>query len=118
MNIAEMTAWFSGVSLPLATPGLAIVGILAFNYHWNEFFRPLMAERERIYPSATHSAEWLPPVSWHLAALRRIPFVEIVGLYDVDPARAAASPGPIAANRAWSAVEKKSPCGWPAAWRA
>ncbi len=24
------------------SPGLAIVGILAFNYHWNEFFRPLI----------------------------------------------------------------------------
>ncbi|WP_042537239.1 carbohydrate ABC transporter permease [Microbacterium sp. MEJ108Y] len=33
---------FVGVYLPLATPGLAIVGILAFNYHWNEFFRPLI----------------------------------------------------------------------------
>lgn len=33
---------FFGVYLPLATPALAIVGILAFNYHWNEFFRPLI----------------------------------------------------------------------------
>lgn len=33
---------FFRVYLPLATPGLAIVGILAFNYHWNEFFRPLI----------------------------------------------------------------------------
>lgn len=33
---------FSKVYAPLATPGLAIVGILAFNYHWNEFFRPLI----------------------------------------------------------------------------
>jgi multiple sugar transport system permease protein len=33
---------FFGVYLPLATPGLAIVGILAFNFHWNEFFRPLI----------------------------------------------------------------------------
>lgn len=33
---------FFGIYLPLATPGLAIVGILAFNYHWNEFFRPLI----------------------------------------------------------------------------
>lgn len=30
------------VYAPLAAPGLAIVGILAFNYHWNEFFRPLI----------------------------------------------------------------------------
>ncbi|WP_347344420.1 carbohydrate ABC transporter permease, partial [Microbacterium sp.] len=33
---------FFSIYLPLATPGLAIVGILAFNYHWNEFFRPLI----------------------------------------------------------------------------
>lgn len=33
---------FFGIYLPLSTPGLAIVGILAFNYHWNEFFRPLI----------------------------------------------------------------------------
>jgi multiple sugar transport system permease protein len=33
---------FFGVYLPLATPSLAIVGILAFNFHWNEFFRPLI----------------------------------------------------------------------------
>ena len=33
---------FFSVYMPLATPGLAIVGILAFNYHWNEFFRPLI----------------------------------------------------------------------------
>lgn len=35
---------FTSVYLPLATPGMAIVGILAFNYHWNEFFRPLILE--------------------------------------------------------------------------
>lgn len=33
---------FFSVYAPLATPGLAIVGILAFNFHWNEFFRPLI----------------------------------------------------------------------------
>ena len=33
---------FRSVYLPLAWPGLAIVGILAFNFHWNEFFRPLI----------------------------------------------------------------------------
>jgi multiple sugar transport system permease protein len=33
---------FFSVYAPLAAPGLAIVGILAFNYHWNEFFRPLI----------------------------------------------------------------------------
>ncbi|MFJ4209578.1 carbohydrate ABC transporter permease [Paenarthrobacter sp. NPDC089675] len=33
---------FRSVYAPLAMPGLAIVGILAFNFHWNEFFRPLI----------------------------------------------------------------------------
>lgn len=33
---------FRSVYLPLAWPGLAVVGILAFNFHWNEFFRPLI----------------------------------------------------------------------------
>jgi multiple sugar transport system permease protein len=33
---------FWSVYAPLATPALAVVGILAFNYHWNEFFRPLI----------------------------------------------------------------------------
>jgi multiple sugar transport system permease protein len=33
---------FSRVYLPMATPGLAILAILAFNFHWNEFFRPLI----------------------------------------------------------------------------
>jgi multiple sugar transport system permease protein len=33
---------FRSVYLPLAMPGLAIVAVLAFNYHWNEFFRPLI----------------------------------------------------------------------------
>lgn len=33
---------FFSIFAPLAAPGLAIVGILAFNYHWNEFFRPLI----------------------------------------------------------------------------
>jgi multiple sugar transport system permease protein len=33
---------FWSVYAPLAMPGLAVVGILAFNYHWNEFFRPLI----------------------------------------------------------------------------
>ncbi|MEO6530613.1 MAG: carbohydrate ABC transporter permease [Specibacter sp.] len=33
---------FRSVYMPLAWPGLAIVGILAFNFHWNEFFRPLI----------------------------------------------------------------------------
>lgn len=33
---------FRSIYAPLAAPGLAIVGILAFNFHWNEFFRPLI----------------------------------------------------------------------------
>ena len=33
---------FFSVYAPLATPGMAIVGVLAFNFHWNEFFRPLI----------------------------------------------------------------------------
>jgi multiple sugar transport system permease protein len=33
---------FFSVYAPLAMPGMAIVGILAFNFHWNEFFRPLI----------------------------------------------------------------------------
>ncbi|RCK68831.1 carbohydrate ABC transporter permease [Desertihabitans brevis] len=33
---------FFSVYAPLALPGMAIVGILAFNTHWNEFFRPLI----------------------------------------------------------------------------
>ncbi|WP_427175212.1 carbohydrate ABC transporter permease [Arthrobacter sp. 92] len=33
---------FRYIYAPLATPGMAIVGILAFNFHWNEFFRPLI----------------------------------------------------------------------------
>lgn len=33
---------FRSVYMPLAWPGLAVVGILAFNFHWNEFFRPLI----------------------------------------------------------------------------
>jgi SAM-dependent methyltransferase len=36
---------------------------------------PLLAERERIYPSAHHS-EWTPPVSWHLEALRAAGYTE------------------------------------------
>jgi len=33
---------FSTIYVPLALPGLSIVGILAFNAIWNEFFRPLI----------------------------------------------------------------------------
>jgi SAM-dependent methyltransferase len=41
-----------------------------------EFFRPLLAERERIYPADSHHTEWTPPVSWHVEALRRAGFSE------------------------------------------
>jgi SAM-dependent methyltransferase len=40
----------------------------------DDFLRPLHAERERIYPSETHSAEWTPPAAWHIAALREAGF--------------------------------------------
>jgi len=45
---------FFSVYAPLALPGLAIVGILAFNYHWNEFFRPLILtiNRGELHPAA------------------------------------------------------------------
>lgn len=33
---------FFSIYAPLAIPGMAIVGVLAFNFHWNEFFRPLI----------------------------------------------------------------------------
>lgn len=33
---------FYRVYLPLVKPGLAVLSVLAFNYHWNEFFRPLV----------------------------------------------------------------------------
>lgn len=33
---------FLRVYLPLASPGLAVLAVLTFNAHWNEFFRPLV----------------------------------------------------------------------------
>ena len=33
---------FYQVYLPLVKPGLAVLAVLAFNFHWNEFFRPLI----------------------------------------------------------------------------
>jgi multiple sugar transport system permease protein len=33
---------FFRIYLPLVTPGLAVLAVLTFNYHWNEFFRPLI----------------------------------------------------------------------------
>ena len=40
----------------------------------DDFLRPLLTERERIYPAETHSAEWTPPAAWHIAALREADF--------------------------------------------
>jgi trans-aconitate methyltransferase len=42
----------------------------------DEFLAPLTAERERIYPSSHHSAEWTPPVSWHVGALQAAGYAE------------------------------------------
>lgn len=39
---ANMWQVFFRVYLPLASPGLAVLAVLTFNYHWNEFFRPLV----------------------------------------------------------------------------
>ena len=54
-------------------------GTLSWRDWWKQvaqadYFRPLLAERERIYPSETHSAEWLPPATWHVEALREAGF--------------------------------------------
>ena len=40
----------------------------------DDALRPLLAERERIYPSESHTAEWTPPAAWHIAALREAGF--------------------------------------------
>lgn len=42
----------------------------------DESLKPLAVERERIYPSDSHTAEWLPPSRWHLDALRAAGFSE------------------------------------------
>jgi multiple sugar transport system permease protein len=33
---------FFRIYFPLVKPGLAVLAVLTFNYHWNEFFRPLI----------------------------------------------------------------------------
>ena len=40
---------FARIYLPLVTPGMAVLAVLTFNAHWNEFFRPLifMITKER-----------------------------------------------------------------------
>lgn len=44
MIIDGATQWqvFWQVYFPLGKPGMVVLAILAFNYHWNEFFRPLI----------------------------------------------------------------------------
>jgi len=37
---------------------------------------PLYAQREKVYPAEHGSAEWTPPASWHLQALRAAGFTE------------------------------------------
>jgi len=41
---------FRQVYLPLVKPGLAVLAILSFNFHWNEFFRPLISLQHENYP--------------------------------------------------------------------
>ncbi|MCY4019199.1 MAG: carbohydrate ABC transporter permease [Chloroflexi bacterium] len=41
---------FNRVYLPLVKPGLAVLAILSFNFHWNEFFRPLIFLQHENYP--------------------------------------------------------------------
>ena len=41
---------FRRVYLPLVKPGLAVLAILSFNFHWNEFFRPLIFLQHENYP--------------------------------------------------------------------
>ncbi len=33
---------FYRIYLPLVKPGMAVLAVLSFNFHWNEFFRPLI----------------------------------------------------------------------------
>jgi len=42
----------------------------------DDFLAPLVEQRNRIYPSAHHSAEWMPPAAWHIDALRMAGFTE------------------------------------------
>lgn len=39
---ANLWQIFFRVYLPLVTSGLAVLAVLTFNFHWNEFFRPLV----------------------------------------------------------------------------
>jgi trans-aconitate methyltransferase len=42
----------------------------------DDFLSPLAEQRSKIYPSAQHNAEWLPPAAWHIDALRMAGFTE------------------------------------------
>ena len=47
---ANQLQLFSRIYLPLVKPGLAVLAILSFNFHWNEFFRPLIFLQHENYP--------------------------------------------------------------------
>ena len=47
---ANQLQLFYRVYLPLVKPGLAVLAILSFNFHWNEFFRPLIFLQHANYP--------------------------------------------------------------------
>ncbi|MEV7628492.1 class I SAM-dependent methyltransferase [Actinoplanes sp. NPDC089786] len=52
----------------------------------DDSFADLIAERDRIYPPGrTAHTEWLPPVSWHLDALRNAGFTEVGILWRGGP---------------------------------
>jgi trans-aconitate methyltransferase len=42
----------------------------------DETLAPLVEQRQQIYPSQRHSADWLPPAVWHIDALRMAGFAE------------------------------------------
>ena len=47
---ANQLQLFRLIYLPLVKPGLAVLAILSFNFHWNEFFRPLIFLQHENYP--------------------------------------------------------------------
>ncbi len=47
---ADQLQLFRRIYLPLVKPGLAVLAILSFNFHWNEFFRPLIFLQHENYP--------------------------------------------------------------------
>jgi trans-aconitate methyltransferase len=42
---------------------------------------PLYEQRRQIYPTKDHEAEWMPPIGWHLDALRSAGFTEVGTLW-------------------------------------